>query len=155
MAQSPSPNTTLISWLIRTVSLPGLTFPAARLSFQLLARSVLPARQVTSIDCWVDTGAPLTVIPFHVHDQRLLWKRVPGVTATWAAQHCDLGQVDVWLPTEQSPYVRGPLSLLAKFAQSDPPGPPVPVLLGLEFLPAHQVEFQLHPPPRNGTILLP
>jgi hypothetical protein len=155
MSSTPSSTTTPISWSIRTVSLPGLIFPAARLSFRLYGRTVLPGRQLTSIDGWVDTGAPVTVIPFHAHDQRLLWKLIPGITTTWAAQRCDLGRLDVWLPTEQPPYVRGPLPLPAKFAQSNPPGPPVPVLLGLEFFLAHQAEFQFLLPPQDGRILLP
>jgi hypothetical protein len=56
---------------------------------------------------------------------------------------------------DQPPSGRGPLSLLAKFARSDPPGDPVPVLLGLEFFLAHLAEFQLFLPPQDGRILLP
>ena len=56
---------------------------------------------------------------------------------------------------KQPPYLRGPLSLLAKFARSDPPGPPVPVLLGLEFFLTHQAEFTLLLPPQHGIIRLP
>lgn len=127
----------------------------ARLSFQLLARTILPARQVTSVDCWLDTGAPVSVIPFHVHDRRLLWQPVPGISTTWAGQRCVLGCVDVWLPTEQPPHIRGPFSLLAKFVQSDPPGAPVPLLLGLEFFLTHQAEFHMLLPPQHGLIQLP
>jgi hypothetical protein len=47
------------------------------------------------------------------------------------------------------------MSLLAKFAPSDPPGDPVPVLLGLEFFLAHQAEFNLRLPPQHGVIFLP
>lgn len=115
--------TSTIAWSIQTIALGNLNLPIARLSFQLYCRATLPGRRVTSVDCWLDTGAPLTVIPFHVHNQRLLWQPLPGLTTTWAGQRCHLGRVDIWLSTQQPPNVRGPLSLLAKFAQSDPPGP--------------------------------
>lgn len=155
MATIASPTTTAIPWSIQTITLGRLSFPAARLAFQLYSRSILPGRQLTSVDCWVDTGAPLSVIPFHVHDRRLLWQPIPGVKSTWSGQRCDLGRVDIWLPTEQPPYVRGPISLLAKFARSDPPGDPVPVLLGLEFFLAHHAEFALLLPPQHSIIRLP
>jgi hypothetical protein len=155
MAATPSSASTAVAWSIQTITVGGLIFPAARLTFQIYGRTVLPARRVTSLDCWVDTGAPWTVIPFHVHHQRLLWQPIAGMVTTWAGQRCDLGRVDVWLATQQPPSIRGPFSLLAKFARSDPPGPPVPVLLGLEFFLAHQAEFHLLPPPRHGSILLP
>jgi hypothetical protein len=51
--------------------------------------------------CWIDTGAPLSIIPFHVHNQRLDWTPVAGVRVTWAGQPCNLGHIDVWLPTDQ------------------------------------------------------
>ena len=106
-------------------------------------------------DRWLDTGAPLSVIPFRIHQQGLSWQAIPGIRATWSGQRCDLGRIDVWLPTDQPPHLRGPLSLLAKFPRSDPPGDPVPVLLGLEFFLAHQAELQLLLPPRDGSILRP
>lgn len=155
MSPTPSPTTTAILWSIQTVSLSGVSFPAARLCFSIYGRTILPGRRVTSLDCWLDTAAPLTVIPFHVHDRRLLWRSLPGIATTWAGQPCDLGRLDIWLSIEQSPYLRGPLPLLAKFARGDPPGPPVPVLLGLEFFLAHQAEFSLLPPPNRGVLRLP
>jgi hypothetical protein len=127
----------------------------ARLNLQLYCRTVLPARRFTSADSWIDTAAPLTVVPFHVHYQRLLWQPLKGITTTWAGQRCDLGRVDIWLPTAETPYVRGPLSLLAKFPQQDPPGDPVPILLGLEFFLAHRAEFNLLVPPQLGAVRLP
>jgi hypothetical protein len=63
--------------------------------------------------------------------------------------------LDIFLPTEQPPYVRGPLSLLAKFARNDPPGDPVPVLLGLEFFLSHHAEFQMLLPPQHCILRLP
>jgi hypothetical protein len=61
----------------------------------------------------------------------------------------------MWLATDPSSSLRGPLPLLAKFARSDPPGPPGPVLLGLEFFLTHQAELTLPPPPQHGSIRLP
>jgi len=58
-------------------------------------------------------------------------------------------------PRGTPPYLRGPMSLLAKFARNDPPGLLVPVLLGLEFFLAHRADFQLFLPPRDGRILFP
>ena len=63
--------------------------------------------------------------------------------------------MDFWLGIGQSPYLRGPMSLLAKFPQADPPGPLVPVVLGLEFFLSHRAEFYLFLPPHTGLILLP
>ena len=83
------------------------------------------------------------------------WQSIPGIKATWCGQPSDLGRIDFWLPVDQPSRLRGPMSLLAKFPHSDPPGDPVPVLLGLEFLLAHQSEFNLPLPPQQGLILLP
>jgi hypothetical protein len=154
MAPTPSPATTSIPWSIQTISMGNVSFPVARLGFQLHCRTVLPARQVTSADAWIDTGAPLSVIPFHVHHQRLLWQPVTGIKTTWAGQRCDLGRVDVWLPIEQPPFLRGPFSLLAKFPRQDPPGDAVPILFGLEFFLTHHAEFHLLVPPQSGAIRL-
>lgn len=150
----PSTTTTIVPWAIQTATLGPLKFPAARLSFKIFARTAAPGLQYSSVACWLDTGAPLSVVPFNVHHQQLLWRPVPGTSTSWKGQPCTLGYLDIWLPTDQPPYLRGPLPLLAKFA-SDPPGSPVPVLLGLEFFLAHQAEFELRPPPREGSVVLP
>jgi hypothetical protein len=155
MAPNPAPATTAVPWSIRTISVGKGTIPVARLSFQLYCRTVLPGRHVTSADGWIDTGAPLSVIPFHVHHQRLLWQSLTGITTTWAGQRCDVGRVEIWLPTEEPPFVRGPFSLLAKFPHQDPPGDPVPILLGLGFFLTHQAEFSLLLPPQHSDIRLP
>jgi len=145
----------VVPWSIRTVSVGGQNIPAARLALQLYCRTALPGRRATSAACWIDTGAPVTVVPFYVHHQRLQWQPLTGITTTWAGQRCALGHVDIWLPTDQPPHLRGPLSLLAKFAQKDPPDDPVPILLGLEFFLAHRAEFRLVSPPQHGVIRLP
>jgi hypothetical protein len=146
---------TPVEWLIRVVSLRALSLPVARLVLQLYFGTEPPGPETAQEPCWLDTGAPLSVVPFHLHHQRLVWRPIPGVTTSWAGQPCDLGQIDFWLPTDQPPLVRGPLSLLAKFARSDPPGPPDRILLGLEFFLTHGAELQLPLPPRDGSILLP
>jgi hypothetical protein len=94
------------------------------------------------------------VVPFHIHHQRLPWRPL-GVQATWAGQVCDLGAIDVWFATTDGATVRGPFSVVAKYARGDPPGDPVPVLLGLNFLLAYQASLALDPPPGHGRIELP
>lgn len=155
MTSSSAPVTTPVDWLIQLAPLRALSIPLARLLVPLYF-GASPLGPLTAKEaCWLDTGAPLSVVPFHVHNQRLLWQLLPSIQTTWAGQTCDLGRVDIWLPTDQPPHVRGPLSLLAKFARSDPPGPPVPVLLGLEFFLTHQAELTLLPPPQQSVIRLP
>jgi hypothetical protein len=149
------PTTTPVTWSIQSLNVGGLSFPAARLRFEVFARTVVAGSQVISENCWLDTAAPLSVVPFCVHDQNLLWQKVPGVTTTWSGQKCDLGQLEIWLPTVQQPFLRGPFSLMAKFAHSDPPGPAVPILIGLEFFLTHQAEFDLRIPPTSSIIRLP
>ena len=147
--------TTNVEWAIQQLVLSTVAFPVARLKLRLYLGTP-PAHPQSSFDvAWLDTGAPVSVVPFHVHHQRLLWQRIPGITTSWSGQACDLGRIEGWLPTHQPPYLRGPLSLLAKFARSDPPGDPVPVLLGLEFFLSHQAEFNLLLPPQQGIILWP
>ena len=147
--------TTGVEWAIQPVVLSNVAFPIARLRLRLYLATA-PSQPQSSLEVgWLDTGAPLSVLPFHVHTNRLAWRPIPGITTTWSGQPCDLGRIDCWLPTHQPPYLRGPLSLLGKFARRDPPGDPVPVLLGLEFLLAHQAELTLLLPPQQGIIRLP
>jgi hypothetical protein len=133
----------------------GVTLPVARLEVPLYLGPLPPSTQSPQDLCWLDTGAPISVIPFHVHHQRLTWQLLPGIKTTWAGQPCDLGRIDAWLATSSSPSLRGPFPLLAKFPRNDPPGNLVPVLLGLEFFLAHRAELQLFLPPQDGHILLP
>ena len=141
MASFRAPTTSAVDWSILHVSVSNWTFPAARLEVPLYLGTLPPGPQSPRDLCWLDTGAPLSVVPFHVHHQRLAWQPIPGIRTTWAGQPCDLGRIDTWLTTEQPPYLRGPFSLLAKFPYSDPPGDLVPVLLGLEFFLTHQAEL--------------
>jgi hypothetical protein len=155
MAFASARATSRVEWVIRQLTVSGLTLTVPRLEVRLYMDMASPGPPSVLQLAWLDTGAPLSVIPFHVHRQGLRWQSIPGIRTTWSGQRCELGRIDCWLPTDQPPYVRGPLSLLAKFPQSDPPGNDVPVLLGLEFFLAHQAEFQLLLPPRDSSILLP
>jgi hypothetical protein len=152
---SPSMRATIpISWSIQRVVLPRLSLPIARLTVPLFLGLTPSISQGLPELAWLDTGAPLSVVPLHIHGRGLVWQRL-GVRSSWSGQPCDLGRIDIWLPTDQPPYLHGPFSLLAKFPRSDPPGSPIPLLLGLEFLLTYQTEFHLLCPPQQGTLMLP
>jgi hypothetical protein len=155
MASAPPQATAPVDWSVLQLSLGNLVLLVARLKVPLYLGAP-PSGPGSPHDlCWLDTGAPLSVVPYHVHHQRVIWQSIPGIKVNWAGQPCDLGRADVWFATAQSPYLRGPFSLLAKFARSDPPGDLMPVLLGLEFFLAHQAEFSILLPPQRGLIRLP
>jgi hypothetical protein len=155
MAAPSSSDSTAVDWSILHVSVSGVTFPVARLEVPLYLGTPPPSPRSPRDLCWLDTGAPISVVPFHVHHQRLAWQPLAGIRSTWAGQPCGVGRIDVWLPTNRSPFLRGPFSLLAKFPQGDAPGDLVPVLLGLEFFLAHQLEFHMLLPPQQALIRLP
>ena len=155
MASPSTQAKTPVEWSIRPISLSEISFSVARLVVRLYFGTAPPDPTSVREPCWLDTGAPLSVVPFNVHHQRLVWQPIPGVRTSWAGQECDLGRMDFWFKTDQPPFLRGPLSLLAKFARSDPPGHKTPILLGLEFFLTHGAELQLPLPPRDGSILLP
>ena len=141
---------------IRPVIVSGMTLAVARfLEVSLSLATTSTGQPDSKQSAWLDTGAPLSVIPFHIQQKGLHWQPIPGIQVTWSGQRCDLGRIDVWLPTDQSPQLRGPFSLLAKFPRSDPPGDDLPILLGLEFFLTHQAEFHLLSPPQQGIIRLP
>jgi len=155
MAASPSGTTSPVRWSIRPVVVAGLTIPIARRELEVVFQPTSPGQQAMSTWGWVDSGAPLSVIPHLFQARYVAWRPIPGVRVTWAGLPCDLGYIDIWLPTEQSPSPRGPFPILAKFPRRDPPGGPVPFLLGLEFFLSHQARLDLPPPPQQGTIHLP
>jgi hypothetical protein len=155
MSSPPSPARTPVEWLIRPVSLSTVSFQVARIVVQVHFGTEPPGPDAVQEPCWLDTGAPLSVVPFFLHHQRLVWRPIPGVQTSWSGQPCDLGHIDFWLATDQPPCIRGPMPLLAKFARSDPPGPPDRILLGLEFFLAHQAELQLPLAPGDGSIVFP
>ena len=155
MTPSSPQATSSVGWAIQPVSVGGTTFGVARLEVRLYLAPTSTGQPNLLQLAWLDTGAPLSVIPFHVQQTGLHWQPIPGVRTSWSGQRCNLGRIDIWLPTDQPPHLHGPFSLLAKFPQTDPPGDPVPILLGLDFFLTHQAEFQLLLPPQDGRILLP
>jgi hypothetical protein len=155
MASPRSPATTAIEWFVHTRRLGNLTVPIARLRVRLLFPTSLPGQPLIARWCWLDTGGPLSVVPFTIHALGLIWRPQAGVRTTWAGQVSEVGHVDIWLPTLVSSAPQGPYPLLAKFPQSDPPGNPVPILLGLDFLVAHQAALNLLPAPQQGSIVVP
>jgi hypothetical protein len=154
MASPLAPSTCRVDWWIPPITIGTVTIAAARLKVPLYLGSAPPLPSTPRDLCWLDTGAPLSVVPFHVHFHRVRWQPIPGISASWAGQTCDLGYVHVWLTTQQAPFLRGPFSLLAKFPRSDPPGDLMPVLLGLEFFLTHRAEFEMLLPPRQSLIRL-
>ena len=155
MASASARATSRVEWVIQPATVGGLTLTVPRLKVRLYLATASTGRRGVLRSAWLDTGAPLSIIPFHIHRKGLRWQSIPGIQVTWFGQRCELGRIDCWFPTDQPPYRRGPLPLLAKFPQSNPPGDEIPVILGLEFFLAHQAEFQLLLPPRDGRILLP
>jgi hypothetical protein len=147
--------TTPFQWSIQSVTSAGVTIQSARLEVELFLRSTLPGLHLLCEQGWLDTGAPLSVVPFQIHQGRLNWKRIPGVQLIWAGQVCDLGTIDIWLATQETPALRGPFELLAKFPRSDPPNTLVPILIGLEFFLSNQASMNLLPPPQQSTIAMP
>lgn len=154
---TPAPGTkTLIHWSLHPITVGNLQLTIARLKVNLLFRSRGSGSQRFPGFAWLDSGAPLSVVPFYLHhNHRLSWQPISGISTAWLGQPCDLGHIAIWLPTQQPPFFRGPLSLLAKFPRGDPPGRPVPALLGLNFILEYQAELSLSPPPRPGSLLVP
>jgi hypothetical protein len=140
--------------MLQTVRISGLAVPIARLRTAMYLPTTSQGQPTVREWCWFDSGAPISVIPYHVHSQGLAWRPLRGVQTTWADQPSAMGHIDIWLPTCES-TLRGPISMPAKFPQSDPPGDRVPILLGLEFLLAHDASLVLWPPPQRGSISVP
>lgn len=155
MSGPTPPTLTDLEWLVQTIRLGSFTVPVARLRFRVYFLTSSPSVPAMAEWCWFDSAAPLSVVPYCVHSQGLAWKPVAGVQTTWASQTCDVGRINIWLPTSNPASVRGPFSLLAKFPQKDPPGPPAPILLGLEFLLSYQASCAIRPLPRPSALEIP
>jgi hypothetical protein len=149
---SPPSRTTPVDWSVQQLALGTKQVPSGRLRITLYFRN-LSGKRTTPHRCWLDTGAPLCVVPFRIH-QRLAWQPL-GVKGTYAGQPCDLGSINVWFPTDQPFLICGPLSVVAKFPHRDPPGGPTPILLGLEFFLSHHASLALPWPPNRGHIYIP
>src|SRR5262245_62366451 len=118
MTSSSARPTSRVEWVIQTVTVSGLTLAVARLKVRLhLARAAMGPRSLL-LPAWLDTGAPVSVIPFHIQQKGLRWQSIPGIRAIWSGQRCDLGRIDVWLPIDQRdkpPMMQSPkLSTLAE-----------------------------------------
>ena len=79
-----------MEWLIQPAPVRAVSYPLARLVVPLYFGSSAPGPEVTKEAGWLDTGAPISIVPFHVHHRRLTWHPIPGVQATWFGQRCDL-----------------------------------------------------------------
>ncbi len=154
--RSPSARaTSTVEWAIQPVSVGGLTFAVARLEVSLYLADASTGRPSLMQSAWLDTGAPVSVIPFHVQQKVCGGDPSPGCGPVGPANDATWAISTSGSPPISRPICAGPLSLLAKFPQSDPPGDDVSVLLGLDFFLTRQAEFQLLLPPQDGRILLP
>jgi hypothetical protein len=153
-----------IELTLSAVTIAGYRLAAPRLSVAVEFERSEGGRLLR--DCLIDTGAPVCVIPFSIHDAHdIVWEQVSDSartpTATWFETPCDLGRVRVWLPAPDGTAL-GPFSLIAKFPRASPQifqkqRTPVPVLLGLNFFAdtRTQVQFQCYQGPDAGTIDFP
>lgn len=156
MASSSPGTTTPIQWSVQPRRIGGLTISVARLSIDLYLPRLQASLPPVLTPCWLDSAAPLSVVPLLVQKQGIAWRPVvPPTTASWFGQTCDVGHIDVWLPTQQAPFLRGPFPMLAKFARRDPPHNIPPLLLGLHFLLSLQATLHLDPPPQDGVLSVP
>jgi len=140
----------------------GHSLSALRLKVNLLFSRRTGSRR--PVQCLLDTGAPLSVVPYPVHQgYALAWQPVVGPWPLgfthWYGVPCTVGIVEAWVSVPQAPFFRGPLAFVAKFVQGIPAqmSPALPVLLGLNFLADHgaEVSFECHRRPNAGAIMLP
>src|SRR5258708_3187872 len=125
----------------------AIRIPIVRLWSELVfetQESITPIQQ-----CLFDSGAPVGVIPFSVHQNLgIVWQALPGPWAaaltTWQGVECDIGMAQVWLPLDEPPFLHGPLSFVAKFVRSTPSNLPgaIPILLGLNLIAQHLAHWQ-------------
>jgi hypothetical protein len=140
----------------------GIAIPALRLWVELgfTRQSSPPLLR----KCLLDSGAPLSVIPYAIHHTHSFsWKPLPGAWPTgfssWLGVPCLVGLIEAWAPIADAPFLNGPWTFIAKFAQANPPNMPanLPILLGLNFLADHKagIAIQNCTLPTAGSILLP
>jgi hypothetical protein len=108
------------------------------------------------LECLLDTGAPLSVIPYDVwHLQGLAWDPVhrknPSAPSgirdeRFQSIPCDLGRIDVWLPHDGNGLdLQGPYRMHAKFARFADPSLPY-TIVGMDFFSRHAAELQFRCP---------
>jgi hypothetical protein len=105
--------------------------------------------------CIIDTGAPLSIVPYDVwHIRKLNWSAVSKSLSgrggrnvlMWQGVPCQLGEMQIDLA--------GPRVLVAKFALQ--PTQPFDVILGMNFLADNGLELYLKPVAAgfNGTLVV-
>ncbi len=102
------------------------------------ATSVSPGQPLWSSAMWclIDTGAPLSFVPYWAHSAHSFDWTDLAIATTAFGSPCRLGKIEVLL-TDASSQPIGPFELLAKFAlqpASLPGGKKLPLLVGLHFL---------------------
>ena len=145
-----------IQWLIEPAPLDGVSIPSVRLSLE--THFLTATGRWLPQQCWLDTGAPLTVIPHYVYaGYRFRVNEIPldvksAAKLKWLKVPCKLGWIQVRLPIVGKPEsLTRPFSILTKLPRRDPPwsADPVPVIVGLQFLLACRAELALGPPPES------
>src|SRR5262249_41388216 len=113
----------------------GLQIPVRRLWVKI----VFPDRHGNLLftNCLLDTATGLCVVPWsHQQTNDLDWQPLPGSWPpsflTWQGVPCVIGRTEVWLPVGSPPFMQGPRTMIAKFAQATPRNQPgkLPILLG-------------------------
>jgi hypothetical protein len=67
LVQATSP----VDWSILQLSVGNVTIPVARLKVPLYLGTPPPDPASPRDLCWLDSGAPISIVPYHVHHQRL------------------------------------------------------------------------------------
>jgi hypothetical protein len=130
-------NTNLIAWRIEAETL--FTTPTGR---------------IVPYSCIVDTGAPVSVLPFWLwHDCNLKWRPLGtqvlrhGSKAfeslKWRRVNCSLGDTSVYLFDGQVNLQAGPFSVVGKFANRRQLDPNLEMIarLGMSFLTDNDLEL--------------
>lgn len=83
MSASPSGGIP-VHWYVQNLSVGQWTVPVARLIVALRLPTRRPSPGLVSEDAWLDTGAPLSVFPYHIHQQGQLQWSPSGVQVSCA-----------------------------------------------------------------------
>lgn len=123
--------------------------------FGVRLRSVRPfvGAQLGSVRplCFVDTGAPLSIVSFSVA-QQIRWKlqgrqltfQGSAVSLDWQGIPCELGEAMLVLQDRPHNLQTGPCKLIGKFAKSVHPSLEGYVILGMNFLKDNGIDLEIH-----------